>query len=82
MHRHHVHEAIIKAYSEGKILFSAVSMHFVTDKYDKGPIFFSYPVYIGPDYDADKIGAEVNKIEHGRQAHITNLVLEGKIYWD
>lgn len=82
MHGHHVHEAIIKAYSEGKILFSAVSMHFVTDKYDKGPIFFSYPVYIGPDYDADKIGAEVNKIKHGWQARITNLVLEGKIYWD
>ncbi|MFZ2970950.1 MAG: formyltransferase family protein [Minisyncoccia bacterium] len=82
MHGHHAHEAIIKAYSEGKILFSAASMHFVTDKYDKGPIFFSYAAYIGPGYDADKIGAEVNKIEHGWQAYITNLVLEGKIYWD
>jgi len=82
MHGHHVHETILKAYLAGKIFFSAVSMHFVTDEYDMGPIFFSYPVYIGPDYDADKIGAEVNKIEHGWQAYITNLVLEGKIYWD
>jgi len=82
MHGHHVHEAIIRDYSKGKISFSAVSMHFVTDEYDRGPIFFSYPVYIGPDYDADKIGSEVNKIEHGWQAYITNLVLEGKIRWD
>lgn len=82
MHGHHVHEAIILAYSEGKILFSAVSMHFVDEYYDNGPVIFSYPVFIGPDYDADKIGAEVNKIEHGWQAYITNLVLEGKIHWD
>lgn len=82
MHGHHVHEAILKAYLAGKIFFSAVSMHFVTDEYDMGPIFFSYPVYIGKDYDADKIALEVNKIEHGWQSFITNLVLEGKIYWD
>lgn len=82
MHGHHVHEAILQAYSQGKILFSAVSMHYVIDEYDKGPIFFSYPVYIGQDYDAEKIAAEVNKIEHGWQAYATNLVLEGKIYWD
>lgn len=83
MHGHNVHEAIIKDYSEGRILFSAVSMHFVIeDGYDEGPVFFSYPVYIGQNYDADKIGSEVNKIEHGWQAYITNLVLEGKIHWD
>jgi len=82
MHGHHVHEAIIKAYLDGKILFSAVSMHYVIDRYDEGPIIFSYPVYIGPDYDADKIASEVNKIEHSWQSYITNLVLEGKIYWD
>lgn len=82
MHGHHVHEKVIEAFALGKIQYSAVSMHFVTKEYDKGPAFFSYPVYIGWDYDADKIGAEVNKIEHCWQAYITNLVLEGKIYWD
>ncbi|MCK5084305.1 MAG: hypothetical protein KAQ64_01485 [Candidatus Pacebacteria bacterium] len=82
MYGHFVHEKILEAYRQGEIAFSAVSMHFVTDEYDEGPLFFSFPVHIEPDYDADKIGAEVNRIEHGWQAFITNLVLEGKIRWD
>ncbi len=83
MHGHNVHEKVLEAYKKGNIKFSAVSMHFVIeDGYDLGPVFFSYPVFIGPDYNAEKIGAEVNKIEHGWQSYITNLVLEGKIYWD
>lgn len=82
MHGHNVHERIYEAYTWGDIKCSAVSMHFVTAKYDAGPIFFSYPVLIGPEYDAARIGLEVNKIEHGWQSYITNLVLEGKIYWD
>lgn len=83
MHGHNVHEKVLEAYKKGNIRYSAVSIHFVTeDGYDLGPLLFSYPVFIGPDYDAEKIGAEVNKIEHGWQAYITNLVLEGKIFWD
>ena len=82
MFGHHVHEAVLKAYSQKKILFSAVTMHFVTEQYDMGPIIFSYPVHIGKDYDADKIADEVNKIEHGWQAFITNLVVNGIIFWD
>ena len=82
MHGHHVHEKVLEAYSQGKILFSAVTMHFVTEDYDMGPIIFSYPVYVGKNYDADQIADEVNKIEHGWQAFITNLVVNGKIYWD
>lgn len=82
MFGHHVHEAVLKAYSRGEIFFSAVTMHFVTEQYDMGPIIFSYPVHIGKDYDAEKIADEVNKIEHGWQAYITNLVVNGMIFWD
>lgn len=82
MYGHHVHEAVIKAFKEGKIKESAVTMHFVTNEYDRGPVFFRYPVLIRPDDTADSLGDRVNKIEHGWQSFITNLVVTGQIYWD
>ena len=82
MHGHHVHDAVIKAYKAGTIQNSAVTMHFVTAEYDKGPIFFEYPVSIRPDDTAETLGARVNKIEHGWQSYVTNLVLNYEIYWD
>lgn len=82
MYGHHVHEAVIKAYKEGWIIHSEVCMHFVTEAYDQGPVFFRYPVLIRPDDDADSLGARVNKIEHGWQSFVTNLVVNGYIYWD
>lgn len=82
MYGHHVHEAVIKAYKEGRIQSSEVCMHFVTEKYDKGPVFFRYPVLIRDDDDADSLAARVNKIEHGWQSYVTNLVIQGEISWD
>jgi len=41
MYGHHVHEAVMQAYHVGKLTESRVSMHFVTEKYDEGPVFFS-----------------------------------------
>lgn len=82
MYGHHVHEAVIKAYQEGKIKHSEVCMHFVTEAYDLGPVFFRYPVLIRPGDDADSLGARVNKIEHGWQSYVTNLVVQGEISWD
>ncbi len=82
MYGHHVHETVIQAYKEGKIQNSEVCMHFVTEEYDKGPVFFRYPVLIRPDDDADSLGARVNKIEHAWQSFVTNLVVTGQIRWD
>ena len=82
MYGHHVHEAVIKAYKEVKITHSEVCMHFVTEEYDQGPVFFRYPVLIRPDDDADSLGTRVNKIEHGWQSFVTNLVVTGEIHWD
>lgn len=82
MYGHHVHEAVIQAYKLGKIIYSEVSMHFVTEEYDQGPVFFRYPVLIRPDDDADSLAARVNKIEHGWQSFVTNLVITGQIHWD
>jgi len=82
MYGHHVHEAVLKAYRDGVITHSAVSMHFITDEYDRGPVFFRMPVEIFPDDTADDIGARVNKAEHRWQPRITNLVVNGEISWD
>ena len=87
MHGHHVHEAVIKAYREGTVKESAVSMHFVTpyektlsgDNYDKGPRFASVPVPIDDMDDADNLGSRVNKMEHMVQPALTALVAEGRI---
>jgi folate-dependent phosphoribosylglycinamide formyltransferase PurN len=82
MYGHHVHEAVFKAYSAGEITHSAVSMHFVTNEYDRGPVFFHFPVEIFQMDSADDIGKKVNEAEHSLQPLITNMVVQGKISWD
>lgn len=79
MHGHHVHEAVLAAFLRGEITETAVTMHFVTEEYDEGPIFFQYPVRILPGDTADDIGSRVNEVEHGWQSYVTNLVVHGEI---
>jgi phosphoribosylglycinamide formyltransferase-1 len=82
MYGHHVHEAVLKAFRAGKITHSAVSMHFVTPEYDKGPVFFRMPVKIEDSDTAESLGHRVNEVEHAWQSHITGLVVSRAIYWD
>lgn len=79
---HFVHEAVLKAYKEGRVKESAVSMHFVTPEFDEGPVFFSHPVPILPDDTADTLAARVNAAEHEWQPRITDQVVSGGISWD
>lgn len=82
MYGHHVHEAVMEAYKKGEITHSAVSMHFVTEKYDEGPLFFSYQVEILPDDTAETLAKRVNEAEHKWQPIITQKVLSEEISWD
>lgn len=82
MYGGHIHEAIIEAYHRGEIRHSAVTMHFVTEEYDKGPIFFQYPIPIRSDDTADSLKKRISEIEHAWQPFITNLVVKGDISWD
>lgn len=79
---HYVHQAVIEAFCRGEVTQSVVSMHFVTEKYDEGPVFFQYPILIRSDDTAESLAKRVNKIEHGWQSWVTNLVINGEIYWD
>ena len=82
LYGHRVHEAVFAAYRGGKIKHSAVSMHFVTKEYDRGPVFFEYPVEIRADHTAETLAARVNAIEHEWQSRITDMVVRGDISWD
>lgn len=82
LYGHHVHEAVMKVYKEGKLTHSAVSMHFVTDEYDRGPIFFKQQVEIFPTDTPETLAKRVNEAEHKWQPIITEKVLKGEISWD
>lgn len=82
MYGHHVHEATMKAFHEGRVAHSAVSMHFVTENYDDGPVFFRHPIRIEPNDTADTLAQRVNKAEHEFQPTVTEMVVRGLISWD
>lgn len=77
-----VHDAVKEAVDRDEISSSGPSMHFVTDQYDRGPIFFEHRVPISKNMSAADIAKAVNEVEHQFQPMITNLVVQGKIYWD
>lgn len=82
MHGHHIHEAVIAAYQRGEIAHSAVSMHYVTQEFDQGPLFFELCVPITSYDTPSTLAQKVNRLEHEWQPEITNLVVQGQIYWD
>ena len=82
MYGHFVHEAVMKAYKEGRVLTSGLSMHFVTEKYDEGPVFFRCEVPIFPDDTPESLAKRVNEAEHKWQPEITGKVARGEIFWD
>lgn len=82
MYGAHIHEAVKKALDAGEITESGVSMHFVTDEYDRGPVFFEFRVPLSPGMSAEAIKEKVNKVEHDWQPKITNMVVHGEIGWD
>lgn len=77
---HSVHEAIIEAYKTGILTQSAVTMHFVTEEYDKGPIIVEYPVFIKPEDTVEDIAKRVNEVERVIQSYYLNLIIHGKIW--
>jgi phosphoribosylglycinamide formyltransferase 1 len=74
----HVHTAVIKAGASA----TAVTMHFVTDIYDDGPVFFALPVEVEEDDTAESLSKRVNTKEHEYQPIITSMVANGDISWD
>lgn len=79
LYGHCVHEAVLRAYHQGQVKQSAVSMHFVTEEYDRGPIFFQLPVAIRPDDTPETLGERVNEKERAWQSFALNQVVHGRV---
>lgn len=82
MYGHNLHQEIAQALERGEIASSAVTMHFVTEEYDKGPVFFEKEVPLKKGMTADEVQKAVNVVEHEWQPKITNMVVHGEISWD
>lgn len=77
-----VHRAVIEAFKKGLIKNTAVSMHFATEEYDKGPVFFEYPVPVYHCDTPETLQERVKRYEHLFQWAITDLVIHKQISWD
>jgi phosphoribosylglycinamide formyltransferase-1 len=77
-----VHRAAIDAFNKGVIKNTAVTMHFATEEYDKGPVFFEYPVPIYHCDTPETLQERVKWYEHIFQWAITDLVAHKQISWD
>jgi phosphoribosylglycinamide formyltransferase-1 len=82
MYGHHVHEAVLAAFKRGVIDHSEVTMHYVTEGLDDGPVFFRAPVAIMDDDTPETLAKRINTVEHIWQPVITDLVVNGGITWD
>jgi len=79
LYGHYVHEAVIESYRAGEITHSAVTMHFVDEKYDRGPTFFALPVPIDPGDTPETLAAKVNLAEHAWQPRVLNYVVQKQV---
>lgn len=77
-----IHKAVHAALQNNEITESGISMHFVTEEFDEGPVFFEHRVSVTPQMTPEQIQKKVNALEHHWQPRITNMVLHGKISWD
>lgn len=82
MYGHHIHEAIKQALDAGLITESGISMHFVTDEYDRGPVFFEHRVPLEKGMTEEQIAEAVYAAELEWQPKITNMVVHRQISWD
>lgn len=82
MYGDNVHRAVKAALENSEITHSGVSMHFVTETYDDGPIFFEHFVPLKNTMRVSEIKKKVQSLEHHWQSRITNMVIHERIRWD
>lgn len=82
---HHVHDAVDKAFRQGLITQTGVTMHFVTEPrderdYDKGPIIWQQAICLREEDTPETIAKRVNEVERVCQSRILNEVIRGDHY--
>lgn len=74
---HRVHDAVIA--SGAKV--SGVTIHFVDEEYDHGPIVAQVVVPVRSDDTADTLAARVLKHEHKLYSKVVAALCRGEIHW-
>jgi len=82
MYGRKVHEVVKRALDAGEIAESGLTMHFVTDEMDRGPVFFEHRLPLKKGMSAEEIEKAVRQAEHEWQPKLTNMVVHGEISWD
>lgn len=75
MYGHHVHEAVLAAGRKE----SGVSIHFVTENYDEGPVIAQTRVPVKPDDTPETLAARVLEQEHVLYPRVVAAIADGKI---
>jgi len=75
MYGHRVHEAVI----ESGVRYTGVTVHFVDDQYDHGPIILQKVVDVLPDDTPDSLAARVLKEEHKLYARAVRLFADDRL---
>lgn len=80
MYGHFVHEAVMKAYVEGIVHCSHVTMFFADDiAYDNGKVFYKQRVPIVPNDTPETLAKRVNWFEHKDEPMMFSLVVNRQI---
>jgi phosphoribosylglycinamide formyltransferase-1 len=75
MYGHHVHQAVLDA----GVKVTGVTVHFVDNHYDQGPIIWQQPVPVFDDDTADTLAGRVFEAEKEAYPHVLRLIAAGRI---
>lgn len=75
MYGHHVHEAVI----ERGVKYTGVTVHFVDEEYDRGPIIIQAVVPVEEDDTPDSLAARVLSVEHETYTTAISLFAAGRL---
>ena len=75
MYGHHVHQAVL----ESGVKITGVTVHFVDNRYDQGPIIWQQPVPVFDDDTVDSLADRVFEAEKEAYPNILRQLAAGKI---
>ncbi len=78
MYGHHVHQAALDLGAR----VTGVTVHFVDNQYDHGPIIWQQPVPVFEDDTADTLADRVFDAEKEAYPHVLNLLAAGRVQLD
>lgn len=76
MYGHHVHQAVL----DYGCKVTGVTVHYVDNEYDRGPIIWQQPVPVFEDDTADTLAARVFEAEKEAYPHVLKLLADGRVH--